>query len=127
MVIRMRHTRAHTRNRRSHHALKEVSLAVCSNCKASVRPHHMCLACGFYNGRQVIDLSTQSARRAERIRAKKERVRAESGSKVAPTPENSHEHIKDTDPTPDKSQKAKRGGRSVTKGTSSKKEKQESS
>ena len=63
MVIRMRHTRSHTKNRRSHHALKAPALAVCSNCGAKHRPHHMCLECGWYKGRQVMDLKAQKDKR----------------------------------------------------------------
>jgi large subunit ribosomal protein L32 len=75
MVIRMRHTRAHTGNRRSHHALEAATLSVCSNCEAKHRPHHMCLECGFYKGRQVIDLKKEKDARAARMLAKKEAVR----------------------------------------------------
>ncbi|MCB9815043.1 50S ribosomal protein L32 [Candidatus Nomurabacteria bacterium] len=79
MVIRMRHTRAHTANRRSHHALKAPTLAVCSNCGAKHRPHHMCLDCGFYKGRMVVDMSAKKKAREERLQAKKEAIQAQTG------------------------------------------------
>lgn len=72
MVIRMRHTRSHTANRRSHHALKTPTLAVCSNCGAQHRPHHMCLACGFYKGRMVVDMAAKTKAREARLAAKRE-------------------------------------------------------
>ncbi len=72
MVIRMRHTRSHTANRRSHHALTAPNLSVCKNCEALHRPHHMCLNCGFYKGRVVIDLAKRKADRDARIKAKQE-------------------------------------------------------
>lgn len=72
MVIRMRHTRSHTANRRSHHALTAPEMAVCKNCGAHHRPHHMCLSCGFYKGRVVIDLLAKKKDREARILAKKE-------------------------------------------------------
>lgn len=78
MVIRMRHTRSHTKNRRSHHALKAPVLAVCANCGAHHRPHHMCLECGFYNGRQVMDLEAKKEAREARINAKREAIRGEA-------------------------------------------------
>lgn len=84
MVIRMRHTRAHTKNRRSHHALKAATLAVCKNCGAEHRPHHMCLECGFYKGRQVIDLAAKKAKRNERMQAKKDAISSQSEA-VVPT------------------------------------------
>jgi large subunit ribosomal protein L32 len=80
MVIRMRHTRSHTGNRRSHHALKAANLSVCSHCGGQHRPHHMCLECGYYNGRQVMDLSALKAKRDARIQAKKERIKMDSGT-----------------------------------------------
>lgn len=72
MVIRMRHTRAHTANRRSHHALKAPTLATCSNCSAKHRPHHMCQECGFYKGRLVIDMKAKTEAREARMQAKAE-------------------------------------------------------
>lgn len=88
MVIRMRHTRAHTANRRSHHALKAPTLAVCSNCQAKHRPHHMCLECGFYKGNMVVDMSAKKQARAARLEAKKTAI-AEQQAQFAP----------ETDPT----------------------------
>ncbi len=78
MVIRMRHTRSHTKNRRSHHALKASELAVCSNCGATHRPHHMCLSCGFYKGRMVMDLKAQKESREARLNAKREAIKSQS-------------------------------------------------
>ena len=84
MVIRMRHTRSHTKNRRSHHGLKTPNLAVCANCGAQHRPHHMCLECGFYKGRQVMDLAGAKAKRDARKKAKKDAIAAQAES-IAPT------------------------------------------
>lgn len=84
MVIRMRHTRSHTANRRSHHALTAPSLAVCKNCGAHHRPHHMCLDCGYYKGRVVIDLLVKKKDRESRILAKKEARKGEVPEAVTP-------------------------------------------
>ncbi len=80
----MRHTRSHTGNRRSHHALKAANLSKCSHCGESHRPHHMCLSCGYYNGRQVMDLASEKAKRDARIKLKQERIKSELG--VVPEP-----------------------------------------
>ena len=68
MVIRMRHTRAHTGNRRSHHALKAKKYTKCSNCNQPKETHVVCKNCGFYRGRQVVDL----VKKVEKKQAKKQ-------------------------------------------------------
>ncbi|OJW50201.1 MAG: 50S ribosomal protein L32 [Alphaproteobacteria bacterium 41-28] len=40
--------------RRAHHALKQVASVECSNCGDRKLPHHLCPACGYYKGRQVL-------------------------------------------------------------------------
>ena len=56
MVVRMRHTRSATRQRRSHHALTAAAFSKCGHCGAEVMPHAVCENCGHYKGRQVIDV-----------------------------------------------------------------------
>ena len=41
--------------RRSHDALKNNVFNECSNCGELKRPHHICSACGFYNGVEVVE------------------------------------------------------------------------
>ncbi|MDH3703422.1 MAG: 50S ribosomal protein L32 [Alphaproteobacteria bacterium] len=43
--------------RRSHDALKPVSYSECSNCGELKRPHHVCAACGSYDGREVLEVA----------------------------------------------------------------------
>ncbi|MDE1924585.1 MAG: 50S ribosomal protein L32 [Patescibacteria group bacterium] len=69
MVVRMRHTRAHTANRRSHHALKAHSLVKCE-CGNMRVSHRACPACGRYNGKVVIDFAAKARARAARKEAK---------------------------------------------------------
>jgi large subunit ribosomal protein L32 len=69
MVNRMRHTRAHTANRRSHHALKAQTLAVCE-CGGVRVSHRACPSCGRYNGRVVVDLAKKAQVRSDKKAAK---------------------------------------------------------
>lgn len=39
--------------RRSHEALSGSAFNECPNCGELKRPHHVCSACGFYDGREV--------------------------------------------------------------------------
>jgi len=73
MVVRMRHTRAHTKNRRSHHKLENGSFVVCSHCKVSKPKHVVCYNCGTYRGRNVVDMvgvvAKKEAKRKEKQKA----------------------------------------------------------
>jgi len=83
----------------------------------------MCLSCGYYKGRQVLDLTALKARRDERIKAKKERITADAGVD-APTEVKAAAPI--ADEVAEVAPKTKRP-RATKTGSSSKKEKQESS
>gem|GEM_PF-118585 len=70
MTVRMRHTRAHTGNRRSHHALQAPQISTCPNCSAPYMRHRMCPTCGTYRGREVVDMVAKKERSIERAKVK---------------------------------------------------------
>lgn len=74
MVVRMRHNRSQTKQRRSHHGLTAPAISTCSNCGELHRTHTMCANCGFYKGRLVIDVAAQKAKRDERLKKKREMI-----------------------------------------------------
>lgn len=51
-----RHSKARTASRRAHDALTTRSLSTCSNCHEAKLPHRVCLKCGYYKGREVIEV-----------------------------------------------------------------------
>jgi large subunit ribosomal protein L32 len=60
MAVPKKKTSKSRRNmRRSHHALKPASYAECSNCGEMKRPHHVCSACGHYDGREVMPVAAE--------------------------------------------------------------------
>ncbi|WP_073065333.1 MULTISPECIES: 50S ribosomal protein L32 [Fodinibius] len=52
-----RHSSSRTNKRRSHHKIAEPTLAECQNCGAYHKYHHICTECGYYRGRQVLDVN----------------------------------------------------------------------
>lgn len=55
-VPKSRQTRHHKSMRRMHIALKAPQFSICGNCKEKVLPHSICLSCGYYKGRKVLDI-----------------------------------------------------------------------
>jgi len=53
-VQQNRVTRAKRGNRRSHDALTAVLATECPQCGELKRAHHVCGACGYYGGREVV-------------------------------------------------------------------------
>lgn len=42
--------------RRAHDSLSPAAYTECSNCGEHKRPHHVCAACGHYDGREVVEM-----------------------------------------------------------------------
>jgi large subunit ribosomal protein L32 len=80
MVVRMRHTRAHTRNRRSHHALVAPRLSRCENCGDQKMRHRICLGCGTYRREPLIDVAGRQAKRQAKSK-EKAKAKGEAGKK----------------------------------------------
>jgi len=53
-------SKARRDRRRAHDALKAKNLVTCSNCGESRLPHTVCPNCGFYKGREVISVETET-------------------------------------------------------------------
>lgn len=79
MSIRMRHTKGHRNNRRQHLKLEAVGGARCPKCKSFVRPHTICMNCGTYRGRQMIDILAKLTKK-ERKKKEKELEDQESSN-----------------------------------------------
>lgn len=76
MVNRMRATRSHRNNRRSHHALDAARFSKCEKCSAPHLRHSVCMNCGTYRGKNVLDLAAKAAAKAKKQKAREEAARA---------------------------------------------------
>jgi large subunit ribosomal protein L32 len=65
-VPRAHSTRGQKGRRRSHLALKKVGLVSCSHCHKLILPHTVCKYCGFYNGREVINIIARELKKKEK-------------------------------------------------------------
>jgi len=65
MSIRMRHTSGHTRNRRSHHALKDIKAVKDADSGNLRLPHHLDEKTGMYRGNQVFTPKVKSTKQAK--------------------------------------------------------------
>ncbi|MEO1291908.1 MAG: 50S ribosomal protein L32 [Pseudomonadota bacterium] len=50
-------TRMKRGQRRGHDSLTAASFNECPNCGEMKRPHHVCGACGYYDGREVVAIA----------------------------------------------------------------------
>lgn len=75
--------------RRSHHALDVVSVGTCPKCGKPALSHRMCAHCGFYKGREVVDmlaaLDKKERKKKEKELEREEKNRAKEEKKEEKT------------------------------------------
>ncbi len=52
-------SKARRDKRRTHYKAEVPTLGTCSNCAASILYHRVCPECGFYRGKQVIQVESK--------------------------------------------------------------------
>lgn len=71
MTVRMRHTKGHRNNRRSHHALAKPAVGVEGDAKVPHLRHRASAVTGTYRGRQVLDVVKKQTKKVQKKAAKK--------------------------------------------------------
>lgn len=51
--------------RRSHHKISAPNLTKCPKCHAPKRQHYICEICGFYEGKQIIEIKKKGEKKGE--------------------------------------------------------------
>lgn len=59
-VPKRRVSKARQGDRRAHHALSLPKLEECPHCRGSKLPHHACPQCGWYGGREVVQMKARN-------------------------------------------------------------------
>lgn len=83
MVQKKRRTKSQGKRRASHFALRKVNTTKCSHCDKPVLPHRACPACGYYRGRQVLEVEAKELKRMEKEKAKREKEAKKEEKKSA--------------------------------------------
>ena len=69
MVVRMRHTRGHTSNRRSHHKLAKPALSKDGSGNVHLR-HRMTITSGSYRGKKIVDMTSEIEKKTAKTKEK---------------------------------------------------------
>lgn len=56
---KQRHSSQRGRKRRTHWKIKAAALATCPQCNKPKLPHRVCASCGYYDGKQVIEIKVK--------------------------------------------------------------------
>lgn len=70
MVVRMRHTKSHTANRRSHHALTAPKYVTDKETNVPHLRHRMCATTGVYKGRKILETAPVFGKKVSPKKAK---------------------------------------------------------
>ena len=73
-VPRHKHTRSKVGQSRMHKNIKLLQLNVCPKCKKPVLSHTVCLNCGFYKGKEVINVLAKLTKKEQKIKQKEIRA-----------------------------------------------------
>ncbi len=58
-----RHSNTRTRKRRTHDVMTVMQMAGCKQCGHPIASHRVCSKCGYYKGRQVIQVKAKEKKK----------------------------------------------------------------
>jgi len=58
-----KHSAQRGRKRRTHWKIKSTNLIACPQCKQLKVPHRVCLVCGYYDGRQIVEIKVKEKKK----------------------------------------------------------------
>jgi len=69
-VPKQRHTKSRRNKRRAHIFLKAPVLTLCPKCGKPLIPHTVCRNCGYYKGKEIIDVLSKLEKKERKTREK---------------------------------------------------------
>lgn len=86
-VPRHKHTRSSVGQRRMHIFIKPAALTICQKCSKPAKPHTVCHHCGYYKGREFVNVLAKLGKKERKIKEKEmketERKQAEKSPLAA--------------------------------------------
>ena len=72
-VPKQKHTKSRRDKRRMHIYLKSVNLSLCEKCGKEKEMHKICWECGFYKGKEIIDVLAKIEKKEKNRKSKGEK------------------------------------------------------
>ncbi|HTY44798.1 MAG TPA: 50S ribosomal protein L32 [Patescibacteria group bacterium] len=61
-----RHSKTRGRKRRTHWKIASLNLVPCPQCKEPKVPHRICKVCGYYDGRQAVQVEVKEKKKKKK-------------------------------------------------------------
>ncbi len=69
-VPRHSHTRSKVGKHRMHKYIKPAMLSVCSKCGKPALQHQVCKNCGYYKGKQIVNVMAKLSKKEQKVKEK---------------------------------------------------------
>jgi len=83
-IPKQRHTQGRRNRRRSHLKLKKKTLSGCPKCGEPILPHHVCTFCGFYKGKEMVDVLAKLEKKEKKKKEQELKEHQEETKKERP-------------------------------------------
>jgi len=76
-VPKQRHTKSRRNKRRQHQYIEGMASVLCPKCSQPVLPHTLCQNCGYYKGREIIDVLAKLTKKEKKQKEKELKAKGE--------------------------------------------------
>jgi len=83
-VPKQKHTKSRRNKRRMHLYLERPTLAKCPKCKKPILPHTICWNCGYYKGKEIIDVLKKLTKKERKKKQKEIKEKEKEEKKAKP-------------------------------------------